>query len=299
VFAFVMSSVRIVLLGTIAAGPILANSIGFHALELGTYRMVFTGPGVVLAASGLLTIGVAIFAGRQVGGLRGQFLRKLARRLLRGRRRELIAIDETLPGVFVAVVGADPAAVQRYADRILAHVTDDGWIARADRHDVGDSRADDAEPEALRTLADLSDIVARRIRPVLEAGEMVVCAGYRDPIIVRFGVHAGLGPERVLRMAQWSSGGLVPDVFLLVDQGGEDGVAYQDLAAAAPDRYLRVAPLTDGDLLPEEVVDQLAAVLRKHAPRRTDDGAEPESGVVVVSSGNERPEGSALPDGIR
>jgi dTMP kinase len=321
VFAFVMSSVRIMLLGTIAAGPILANSIGFHALELGTYRMVFTGPGIVLAASGLLTIGVAIFAGRQVGGLRGHFLRKLGRRLLRGRRRDLIDIDETLPGVFVAVVGADPAAVQQYADRVLAHLEGDGWIVQSVRHDVGDSRQDDAEPDALRTLAELSDIVARRIRPALEAGETVVCADYRDPIIVRFGVHAGLGPERLLRMAQWSSGGLVPDVFLLVDGTGDESDAYRDLAAAAPDRYLKVPAPVDDDLLPEDVLDQLASVSRQHSPRRAGDPAEHEDGVTPVTEaggatgpGNATPpedgvipagdddgvtEDSAIPDGIR
>jgi dTMP kinase len=323
VFAFVMSSVRIMLLGMIAAGPILANSIGFHALEVGTYRMVFTGPGIVLAASGVLTIGVAIFAGRQVGGLRGHFVRKLARRLLRGRRRDLIDMDETLPGVFVAVVGADSAAVQRYADRALTHLTDAGWVARGEAHDVGASRDDDAEPEALRTLAELSDIVARRIRPALEAGEVVVCAGYRDPIVVRFGVHAGLGPERVLRMAHWSSGDLVPDLFLLVDDAGDEGAAYRELAAAAPERYLWVTPLIDGDDLPEDVSDQVAGVLRKHSPRRRDEDALPESdevpaddevpaggvmrgssagpadGVTPVLSGDEEPENSVIPDSIR
>jgi len=283
VFAFVMSSVRIMLLGTIAAGPILANSIGFHALELGTYRMVFTGPGIVLAASGLLTIGVAIFAGRQVGGLRGHFLRKLGRRLVRGRRRDLINVDETLPGVFLAVVGAEPAAVQQYADAVRTHLQGDGWIVEAARHHVGDSRQDDAEPDALRTLTELSDIVARRIRPTLEAGDVVVCANYRDPIIVRFGVHAGLGPERLMRMAQWSSGGLVPDLFLLVDVAGDEGDAYRELAAAAPDRYLKVLPLADGGMLSEDVLDQLASVLRQHSPRRTDDRVQPEGGVISVT----------------
>jgi dTMP kinase len=278
-FAFVMSSVRIMLLGTIAAGPILANSIGFHALELGTYRMVFTGPGIVLAASGVLTIGVAIFAGRQVGGLRGHFLRKLGRRLLRGRRRDLIDIDETLPGAFLAVVGANSAAVRRYADRVLAHLDDDGWVVLGARHDVAGRREDDAEPDALRTLAELSDLVARHIRPALEGGELVVCADYRDPIVVRFGVHAGLGPERLLRMSHWSSGGLVPDVFLLVDEEGDEGDAYRELAAAAPERYLKVSPLADGDGLPEDVVDQLASVLRQHTPRRSGP-AQPEDGVM-------------------
>lgn len=82
VFAFVMSSVRLMLLATIAAGPILANSIGRHGIDIGDFHMTFSGPALVLALSGVVTFGVAIFAGRQVGGLRGQLVRKVVRWLM-------------------------------------------------------------------------------------------------------------------------------------------------------------------------------------------------------------------------
>lgn len=278
VFAFVMSSVRIMLLGTIAAGPILANSIGFHALQLGAYSIVFTGPGLVLAASGVLTIGVAIFAGRQVGGLRGHFLRKLGRRILRARRRDLIAVDEVLPGVLVAVVGANADATREYASACVAHLGAIGLSTVFERHEVGAPRDDDQESDALRSLAELSELTATRIRPALEDGDVVVCLDYRDAIVVRFGAGAKLGEERVLRMANWAASGLQADLVILVDDGvptaaeSVASIAHRDLAAADPQRYLRAAPLADGDTLPEDVVDQLASVARQHSPRGLGDG---------------------------
>ncbi|MEO7126274.1 MAG: MFS transporter [Nakamurella sp.] len=286
VFAFVMSSVRIMLLGTIAVGPILANSIGFHTMRVGTFSVVFTGPGLVLAVSGVLTVGVALFAGRQVGGLRGHFLRKIARRLLRGRRRELIVVSDELRGVFVAVVGENPVLVHQYASVVAAHLRDSGWRTHTESQTVGAYLADDSESGALRALAELSELVTHRIRPALEAGDVVVCADYRDAIVVRFGAQARLGEERMLRMANWSSGGLVPDVILLVDSPDtSDGVensdntdpdlvasrvAYQELAAAASERYVRVTVSPGDDTLVESVLDELSSALRQRSPRHVD-----------------------------
>ena len=59
VFAFVMSSVRIVLLLTIAAGPILAGAIGTYPVTVGDFRFEITGPAIVLAVGGLIAFGVS------------------------------------------------------------------------------------------------------------------------------------------------------------------------------------------------------------------------------------------------
>ena len=68
VFAFVMSSVRIVLLLTIAAGPILAGAIGTYPVTVGDFRFEITGPAIVLAVGGLIAFGVSLSSvGRSVG----------------------------------------------------------------------------------------------------------------------------------------------------------------------------------------------------------------------------------------
>lgn len=234
VFAFVMSSVRIMLLGTIAAGPILANSIGFHALEIGEFRIVFTGPGLVLAVSGVLTVAVAIFAGRQVGGLRGEFLGKLWRRLVGGRRRDLLDAEESAPGVLIAVVGADTDATARYAEAVLGHVRASGWAGEAADVLIGPARSDDIESTALRILADLADAAEHRLRPALEAGRVVVARDYVAAAVVRFGAVAGLGVDHIIRMSRWSTGGLVPDLTILVDEAVDEPPVAAAPAAAEP-----------------------------------------------------------------
>lgn len=298
VFAFVMSSVRIMLLATIAAGPILANSIGFHSVEIGTYRMEFTGPGIVLGASGVLTVMVAVFAARQVGGLRGGFVKHLGRRLLGSRRRDLLEPDGTLPGVLIAVVGPDTEATQGYADAVTAQLGRDGWQVTTAHAPSVDSIGS-AESHALRALADLADLAAHQLRPALQVGSVAVCSNYLDPVIVRFGSQAGLGEEHLVRMARWAIGDVVPDLTVLVDPydvtaigydadsdadlpaGGaelgevEAGVlaSYRDLAAAAPQRYVTAAPLPPGGGVPDEIAAQIGTVLRSRAPKRARDVA--------------------------
>ncbi len=248
VFAFVMSSVRITLLGTIAAGPILANGIGFHLVQVGAFRMVLSGPAIVLAVSGVLTIAVAIFAGRQVGGLRGAMVKRVLRRLIGGRRREFLDAEESLPGALIAVVGADVEATERYARSLSEQLRGDGWQVRYElagpvavpsgavpapggRPSGGDGTGgvgdlagtlavvavEDTPATALRAMADLSDLVDGRLRPALEAGEVVVCRDYVDAAVVRFGAQAGLSEERIIRLAAWATGGLRSDLTLLVD----------------------------------------------------------------------------------
>lgn len=311
VFAFVMSSVRIMLLGTLAAGPVLANSIGRHTVTAGEYRMVFTGPGIVLGASGLLTILVALYCGRQVGGFRGGFVLHFWHRLLRRGRRDLIESREALPGVLLAVVGPEQAATLRYADAVAASVAGQQWtVLRVDAAPDG-ALVGDRESDALRALADLADCAVHRLRPAVEDGGIAVVTGYFDAHVVRFGAQAGLGEERIMRMVRWSTEDLVPDLTILVDPAdttviGYDAsrtpapaaqsasgeilgaasasaaevatnavTSYRDLAASAPERYVTVAPLADDGTLPGEILEQIAALVRTRSPRQVGSDAKP------------------------
>jgi dTMP kinase len=275
VFAFVMSSVRLTLLGTIAVGPILANSIGFHLVQVGAFRMVLSGPAIVLAVSGLLTVAVAIFAARQVGGLRGAMVRRVLRRMIGGRRRELLDADVSLPGALISVVGVDEQETERFGRALVAHLDSLGWDVRYELAgpvvvpsgavpsaapsvpgqsmlapavrvlgEVSGGPApliEDTPATALRAMADLAELVGQRLRPALEAGAVVVCRDYVDAAVVRFGAQAGLAEERIIRLAQWATGGLRPDLTLLVDPVGDavvtraSGPAARAADAGGPD----------------------------------------------------------------
>ncbi len=228
VFAFVMSSVRVILLATIALGPILAGALGSHLITVGSFQMYLSGPAIVLFVGGLIAVLVSLYAGRQVGGLAGSVLRRVF-----GRRRDALLEDDDRSGVLIAVEGADTADVDRYAGMLSDHVGAAGWlvdrqtapasVGRPPQIQIAAGRPVDAPSAALRSIADLADLAADGLRPALDQGSVVVCVGYVDAVVVRFGAEGGLDEGRILRMAQWATGGLRPDLTLVVDQVPVDG----------------------------------------------------------------------------
>jgi dTMP kinase len=217
VFAFVQSSTRIVLLATIAAGPVLAGAIGSHPVVIGDFNWDITGPAAVLAVGGLIAITVSIIIGRQIGGLTSGLIRRIFR------RRALSIWDERddHAGVLIAVEGADPRAVSVYADGIVAHLHTAGWRIERVRnetaaHPVILGAGFDSPAAALRGSADLGDLTTDRIEPALQAGAVVVCEGFIDSTIVRYRA-AGVEEQRLARVAQWAVNGLKADLTVLVD----------------------------------------------------------------------------------
>lgn len=73
------------------------------------------------------------------------------------------------------------------------------------------------EAEALLFAAARSDHVARVIRPALEAGDWVICDRFVDSSRAYQGLAGGLGDHAVADLHRFGSGGLRPDVTLLLD----------------------------------------------------------------------------------
>lgn len=124
--------------------------------------------------------------------------------------------------------------------------------------------SDDLDPraDALLFAAGRAQHVARVIRPALDRGEWVVCARFSDSSLAYQGAAYGNDLEEVRRLQAFATGGLVPDLTLLVDVPVEVGLertrrraewnrfedteelaffervrgAYLDLAAAEPRR---------------------------------------------------------------
>lgn len=71
--------------------------------------------------------------------------------------------------------------------------------------------------EALLMAADRAQHVGREIAPALERGEWVVCDRYVPSSLVYQGVVRGLGVDVVERLSDIATGGLAPDVVLLLD----------------------------------------------------------------------------------
>jgi dTMP kinase len=143
------------------------------------------------------------------------------------------------------------------------------------------------ETEALLFAAARAELVARVVRPALEAGKVVVSDRFLDSSLAYQGAARGLGVEEVERVNRFATGGVVPDLTILLEiepaaaaarSGEEDRfegegrvlqervlAAYEELADADPARWRRV----DADRPPGEVhAEVLAAVEAAHSGAR-------------------------------
>lgn len=83
--------------------------------------------------------------------------------------------------------------------------------------------APDATTEALLMAADRAQHVAEVVRPALARGDWVVCDRFVPSSLVYQGVVRGLGVEPVAAASSWATGGVVPDLVVVLDV--DDAVA--------------------------------------------------------------------------
>ena len=118
----------------------------------------------------------------------------------------------------------------------------------------------DARTEARLFAGARAEHVANVILPALQRGEFVVCDRYIDSSIAYQGIGRDLGVDRIRDLSLWATGGVVPDLTIVLDmdasvgltrvgndldrleqepQGFHDRVrkAFVELALHAPERY--------------------------------------------------------------
>ena len=103
--------------------------------------------------------------------------------------------------------------------------------------------------EALLFAAARADHVERRIRPALTEGRWVVCDRFLDSSRAYQGIAGDLGEDRVRRIHEIGSGGLVPDLTLVIEAPAEhvadrlrrrDGDASDAIGGRAAEYHARV-----------------------------------------------------------
>ncbi|MEJ3749743.1 dTMP kinase [Actinomycetes bacterium KLBMP 9797] len=306
VFAFVQTAVRVVLMLAIALSSSLVGLGGSRQLRIADLGISISSTRLLLLAAGIFGIFTGISAFRQMddkpgvpvladlwGSMRGRPLSAGERFVARGafvvfeggegagKSTQVTALAEALrrQGHDV-VVTREPGATdvgQRIRSLVLGRQTGAGLAPRA---------------EALLYAADRADHVATVVRPALARGAVVISDRYVDSSLAYQGAGRTLPVEEVSWLSSWATGGLKPDLVVLLDIDPASGLgrvaargagadrlesesvafhervryAFLDLAAADPKRYLVLDATRPVDELAAAVVERVTTILPEPPP---------------------------------
>jgi dTMP kinase len=103
-------------------------------------------------------------------------------------------------------------------------------------------------------IADRAQHVVGIIEPALSRGEIVLCDRYIDSTYVYQGVVRRLGADRARELNSFATGGLVPDLTVLLDVPAEVGLARLPLHGAGSQATLPLGDRTEANRLDREDV---------------------------------------------
>jgi dTMP kinase len=157
-------------------------------------------------------------------------------------------------GTFITLEGPEGAGKTVLAKRLVEELSRRGHVVRSTREPGGtrlgerlraivleqggsggqaaiDPAAIDPRADALLFNAARAQLVAEVIRPALAAGEVVVCARFSDSTLAYQGYGAGLPIDELRALADVATGGLAPDLTILLDVPPEIGLGRKTAAS--------------------------------------------------------------------
>jgi dTMP kinase len=201
--------------------------------------------------------------------------------------------------VFISFEGIDGSGKSTQAKLLARELGSEAVLVREPGGTPASERIREllADPEVpLDRLAELllfcaarAQLIEEVIRPALEAGHTVVCDRYSDSSVAYQGEGRGLGADYVRRLCETTTGGLWPDLTILLwleperalarTRGGDrfegEGIDFQRRVAAAyreiAGREARRVRLIDAEGSVEQVHEAVMGELRTRpeaAPRR-------------------------------
>jgi dTMP kinase len=306
-FAVVQTGTRVVLMLTISLSGFLVGAGGSRQLSLPGVAIQISTTRLLLAAAGIFGVVAGLTALRQMDDKPGVPLLADLIGSLRGRPLSP-AEPKSRRGLFVVFEGGEGAGkstqVRHLAEQLRAQgrdvlvtrepgATDVGErIRRLLLHDEPTSGTLTPRAEALLYAADRAHHVAALVRPALARGEVVISDRYVDSSLAYQGAGRTLPVDEVSWLSSWATGGLKPDLTVLLDvepQVGLDRVgargagadrlesesdafhervryAFLDLASADSNRYLVLDANRSPESIAAVVAERVAELLPPPAP---------------------------------
>jgi len=322
VFAFFASATQVILFLVIAVSPFLAKAFtelihsatGSSNVKIGNVVYAAAGQNVVLLLAALIAVLLGISAYRQMDDRRGMSLREDLVAAVKGETPAevpaagdgLDAGDEPVPahtGLFIALEGGEGAGKTTQARMLAIWLREQGFDVITTREPgatkVGmrlralllDTAHAGMSPraEALMYAADRAQHVDEVISPALARGAVVITDRYVDSSLAYQGAARGLAAEDVGWLSQWATGGLTPDLTILLDLPPADGLTrrtrsadrlesepwqfhervragFLDLARRDPGRYLVLDATRPPEELTAEIKERLPDLLPDPVP---------------------------------
>ncbi|MFE6502958.1 dTMP kinase [Kitasatospora sp. NPDC057738] len=225
---------RTVVAAALVVVPLIAAAYGdveYGTVEPGSFTFIHGGAALAVATSGLLTLVLAAVVLLRTDDRRGTapFVRDLVDSV-RGPGGPAPRLGAGT-GFFIALEGGDGAGKSTQAQALAE------WI-RGKGHEVVLTREPGGSPvgqrlrglvldvgntglshraEALIYAADRAEHVENVIRPALARGAVVITDRYMDSSIAYQGAGRDLAATEVARISRWATGGLLPDLTVVLD----------------------------------------------------------------------------------
>jgi dTMP kinase len=300
VFAFVQSTVRVVLLLSVALSSLLVGIGGGWKIPIGSFDLDLSAARGLLFVSGLLAVAASVGSFRAMDDKPGVPVLRDLFSTLRGRSLPVPGAKSG-DGLFLVFEGGEGAGKSTQARALGDWLTARGFEVVRTREpgatplgsrirslllDHSDD-APSARAEALLYAADRAHHVATVIRPALARGAVVLCDRYVDSSLAYQGAGRELAPEDVEWLSRWATAGLVPDLVFLLDvdptigltrvenRGEADRLeaesiefhsrvrrAFLDRAATDPRRYLVLDASASAAMLSDRIRLRVAPLLR-------------------------------------
>ncbi|GHF27313.1 hypothetical protein GCM10018790_00720 [Kitasatospora xanthocidica] len=225
---------RTVVAAALIAVPLIAAAYGdvdYGTVEPGSFTFIHGGAALAVATAGLLTLVLAAVVLLRTDDRRGTV--PFGRDLVDAVRGAAGPVPHRGAGTgfFIALEGGDGAGKSTQAQALAE------WI-RGKGHEVVLTREPGGSPvgqrlrglvldvgntglshraEALIYAADRAEHVENVIRPALARGAVVITDRYMDSSIAYQGAGRDLAATEVARISRWATGGLLPDLTVVLD----------------------------------------------------------------------------------